>query len=217
MKTPSDYSIDMAYSYSSPDDLRRYYNDSAKGYDEFAMSVNYILPSLVVSVALEYFGNKPERAIDVGCGTGLVGVAVGRQMPELILEGIDISSEMIYEAYNKKRINNSRCYSSIIIADATKEHALLDNRYTLLLSAGTFTLGHLMPHHFDLLLNSLVPDGMAVISIKKDHYENEDFLGHFSKLKENKTISIESLITVDSYSNPEYSAESVIAVIQKRQ
>lgn len=216
MKTPADYSIDMAYSYGSPDDLRRYYNDSASGYDEFVNAVNYVLPWRVVDIALEHFGDKPERAIDVGCGTGLVGLAVSEKMPSLILEGIDISPKMIHECYDKKGPSGVRCYSSMILADATREKALIDNRYTLMLSAGTFTLGHLVPNHFDLLLNSLVVDGMAVISIKKDHYENENFLDHFSELDKNGLVSILSLITVDSYDNPEYSAESVIAVIQKR-
>lgn len=216
MKTPSDYSIELAYSYSSSSDLRRYYDDSAKEYDDFADSVRYVLPKKVVDIALEYFGDKPERALDVGCGTGLVGVEAAEKIPSLILDGLDISPKMIYEAYEKKRPNGNRCYSSLILSDGTREKAVESERYALMLSAGTFTLGHLGPEHLGILLDSLVRDGMAVISIKKDHYENEDFLGWISDADKSGKISTQALITVDSYDNPNYSAESVIAVLKKR-
>lgn len=216
MKTPNDYSIDMAYSYESSADLRRYYNDSAKEYDDFAESVNYVLPAEVVEIAVEYFGDKPERAIDIGCGTGLVGIEVAKRMPSVILEGLDLSSNMILQAYEKRRENGQRCYSSLIFADATKEHCLQGYRYALMLSAGTFTLGHLKPKHLDGLLNCLVSDGMGVISIKADHYENEGFVDYFSSTEKEGKISVLALITVDSYNNPEYEAESVVAVFKKR-
>lgn len=215
MRTPKDYSIDLAYSYSSPSDLRRYYDDSASEYDNFVSSVKYVLPSLVVDVALDFFGDKPERALDVGCGTGLVGVEAAIKMPSLILDGLDISPKMIYEAYDKKRPNGNRCYSSLILSDGTREKAVESERYALMLSAGTFTLGHLGPEHLEILLGSLVKDGIAVISIKKDHYENEDFLGWISDADKHGMISTLALITVDSYDNPDYSAESVIAVLKK--
>ena len=170
----------------------------------------------MVDIALEYFGDKPERALDVGCGTGLVGVEAAEKIPSLILDGLDISPKMIYEAYEKKRPNGNRCYSSLILSDGTREKAVESERYALMLSAGTFTLGHLGPEHLGILLDSLVRDGMAVISIKKDHYENEDFLGWISDADKSGKISTQALITVDSYDNPEYSAESVIAVLKKR-
>lgn len=216
MKTPNDYSIDMAYSYASSADLRRYYNDSAKEYDDFADSVNYVLPARVVEIAAEHFGDRPERAIDVGCGTGLVGVEVVKLMPSLILEGLDLSSSMILEAYEKKKENGQRCYSSLIYADATREKCLQPKHYALMLSAGTFTLGHLGPEHLDMLLDSLVDSGLAVISIKSDHFENEGFLDYFSSADKDGLISMKALISVDSYDNPEYSAESTVAVFEKR-
>jgi predicted TPR repeat methyltransferase len=216
MKTPKDYSIDLAYSYESPSDLKRYYDDSAEQYDEFVSAVKYVLPSRVVDIAREFFGDKPERAIDIGCGTGLIGVNVGVKMPSLILDGLDISPNMIYQAYDKKRRGGNRCYSSLILSDATREKALESERYTLMLSAGTFTLGHLKPEHLETLLGSLVKDGMAVISIKSDHYEKEDFLGWFSDAEKRGIIATRALISVDSFDNPNYSAESIVAVLEKR-
>jgi hypothetical protein len=123
---------------------------------------------------------------------------------------------MIYQAYDKKRRGGNRCYSSLILSDATREKALESERYTLMLSAGTFTLGHLKPEHLETLLGSLVKDGMAVISIKSDHYEKEDFLGWFSDAEKRGIIATRALISVDSFDNPNYSAESIVAVLEKR-
>ena len=216
MKTPSDYSIDLAYSYDNPQDLKRYYNDSAKEYDDFVDSVNYVLPARVVEAAKDYFKDQPERVIDVGCGTGLVGVEMAKQFSLPIMQGVDISPEMIYKSYDKRKEDGSRCYSTLILADVTRKASLQSNHYGLMVSAGTFTVGHLKPMHFVYLLDSLVDGGLGVVSIKEDHYEKENFLGMFVELdRDIKAIKLLELRTVDSYDNPEYSANSVIAIFQK--
>ena len=42
MKTPNDYNVDTVYSYQSPKDLQRYYNDWAQEYDNYTKDVKYI-------------------------------------------------------------------------------------------------------------------------------------------------------------------------------
>ena len=50
MKTPNDYDVDTVYSYQSPKDLQRYYNDWAQEYDNYTKDVKYILPDQVAKI-----------------------------------------------------------------------------------------------------------------------------------------------------------------------
>ena len=73
--------------------------------------------------------------------------------------GIDISSEMLHQAKLKK------CYSSLIEADVTSKIPLKDNSIGAVVSAGTFTHGHVGPDAFDELLRIVRPGGLFVLSI----------------------------------------------------
>ena len=103
MKTPDDYSINMAYSYSDSSELADYYNDSANGYDEYADSVGYVLPRLVAQKAAQFI-NGDETIIDIGCGTGILGVELNLIRDGLRIHGLDISTKMIIQAYEKRNM-----------------------------------------------------------------------------------------------------------------
>jgi ubiquinone/menaquinone biosynthesis C-methylase UbiE len=62
------------------------------------------------------------------------------------IDAIDISPEML----NIARLKN--CYSKIIEADLTKRLLINDNHYGAIVSAGTFTHGHVGPDVLDELL-----------------------------------------------------------------
>ena len=51
MKTPDDFNVKSVYSYKSSEDLKRYYNDWAMGYDKYAQDVNYILADHIAKVS----------------------------------------------------------------------------------------------------------------------------------------------------------------------
>ncbi len=58
-----------------------------------------------------------------------------------------------------------RCYSSLIEADVTKKVPIKNNSIGAVVSAGTFTHGHIGPNAFDELLRITKPGGLFVLSI----------------------------------------------------
>jgi predicted TPR repeat methyltransferase len=213
MKTPEDFSIHLAYSYDKPEDLARYYNDSAKEYDDYVRSVGYILPRLVAEKAIGLI-RESDVVIDVGCGTGLLGVELNLLNCNLQIHGFDVSPMMILCAYEKRNIDQRRCYEKLHQIDATTENPISKNKYSFMVSSGTFTTGHLDGNHLSRIVNLMKNNSFAVFSVKSDHYYESNFMDSIKGLEKNKSIELIDILEVDSYENPRYTALSQIVSIK---
>jgi predicted TPR repeat methyltransferase len=132
MKTPEDFSINLAYSYEKPEDLARYYDDSASQYDDYVNQVKYILH---LKVAAEYVMNVSSwgRILDIGCGTGLLGQAISNILPSMQIDGVDISPEMLGIAKEKQnQVLNKPSYKNLFLHDVAKDWSFTNTtRYAL--------------------------------------------------------------------------------------
>lgn len=213
MKTPDDYSISMAYSYENSQELAMYYDDSAKDYDGFADSVGYVLPRKVAEIAAIHL-NKYDTVIDIGCGTGILGIELNLLKDGLYIHGVDISSEMISIAHRKQKPTGARHYEKLYHVDISEKNALPDNKYDFMVSSGTFTTGHLDGGHLSRIIESMKNGSLAVFSVKSDHFDDSGFMDVLLGLKINKLIEIIDISEVDSYENSGYSALSKIISIK---
>ena len=168
--------LDEAYSLQTPDDSVKLYKKWAKSYDEdFAKSSNYLSPQKISNFFLKNSKNTDTPILDVGAGTGLVGKFLKINNKKEII-GIDISSDMLHQAKLKK------CYSSLIEADITRKIPLEDNSIGAVVSAGTFTHGHVGPDALDELLRIVKPGGLFVISINSKFFVKAGFKEKFIKI-----------------------------------
>ncbi len=173
---------DDAYSLESPEDSIRLYKKWAKTYDkDFALNSNYLSPKKISSFFNKHSINTDTPILDVGAGTGLVGELLYKSGNKKII-GIDISSEMLERAKFKG------CYSSLIEADLTKKIPLKNNSIGAVVSAGTFTHGHVGPDAFDELLRITKPGGLFVLSINLKIFIKGGFKEKFLRIK--KHISV---------------------------
>jgi len=169
--------LDDAYSLKTPEDSIKLYKKWAQTYDkDFALSSDYLSPKTISNFFIEYSKDADTPILDVGAGTGLVGEILNLKFKKEII-GIDISSEMLHEAKLKG------CYSSLIEADITKKIPLKENSLGGVVSAGTFTHGHVGPEAFDELLRITKPGGLFVISINSKFFIKAGFKEKFSKIK----------------------------------
>ena len=169
--------LDDAYSLKTPEDSIKLYKKWAQTYDEdFALSSGYISPQKISNFFIKHSKDADTPILDVGAGTGLVGEIISFKSKKEII-GIDISSEMLHQAKLKK------CYSSLIEADVTSKIPLKDNSLGAVVSAGTFTHGHVGPDAFDELLRIVRPGGLFVLSINSKFFIKEGFKEKFSKIK----------------------------------
>ncbi len=158
-----------AYAVQNPGDSLALYKDWADTYDEhLEQGLNYLSPRAVAAVFAEYVEDKGAHVLDVGCGTGLTGLAAGAH-GFTVLEGIDISPEMLQEA-GKKGI-----YRNLIEADLTKPLDIADGTYDAAISSGTFTHAHVGAGAFDELFRILKPGAVFACTINADVWVENGF------------------------------------------
>ncbi|PPR49433.1 MAG: Ubiquinone/menaquinone biosynthesis C-methyltransferase UbiE [Alphaproteobacteria bacterium MarineAlpha5_Bin5] len=166
-----------AYSLKTPEDSKKLYKKWAKTYDkEFAVNSNYLSPKKICIYFNKYSRKTDTPILDVGAGTGLVGEFLYKKGNKKII-GIDISSEMLNEAKLKG------CYSELIEADITKKIPLKNDSIGAIVSAGTFTHGHVGADAFDELLRITKPGGLFVLSINSKVFIKGGFKKKFLKIK----------------------------------
>ena len=175
---------DDAYSLKTPGDSKKLYKKWAETYDEdFALNSNYLSPKKISIFFNKHAKNTDAPILDVGAGTGLVGEFLYRTGNKKII-GIDISSEMLEQA----KLKGS--YSSLMEADVTKKIPLKNNSIGAVVSAGTFTHGHIGPDAFDELLRITKPGGLFVLSINSKVFIKGGFKEKFLKIKKNISIPV---------------------------
>jgi len=176
-----------AYNLSTPDDNRKYYEGFAPFYDSvFVKDLGYTYPSVVANLLVENI--KIDGPIcDIGCGTGLVASEIKKKAPNAIIDGVDISKDMIQISREK---NIYRNLLELNLEDPL-DHLL--KNYSAVVSAGTFTHGHLGSDALKRLVSHFESGTKFVIGINFDHYHSKGFEKKFKTLiKSNIIESFES-------------------------
>ena len=164
---PDTDDLHRAYALQSPDDSRKLYGDWAETYDTgFVEARGYVLHDHVARAFADAGGQGP--VLDLGAGTGLCGAAL-RQYGVDSIDGTDISPEMLQQAETKQ------AYRSLFEGDILAGLTAPDGSYHGIVSAGTFTCGHVGPDGLDEVARLLRPGGLAVIAVRDVHYVDAGF------------------------------------------
>lgn len=214
MKTPDDFSVDNVYSYQSSEDLKKYYNDWAHQYDDYAEQVQYVLAQYVALHAARVIENEEFSILDIGCGTGIVGEHLASRRPKLLIDGVDISKKMINLAKMKVNHDGSLCYRRFYCQDLTNKNSIIKEKYDFLVSAGTFTLGHLGSNDLIYVLKYLKSGGSVIISVKNDHFDNDNFIVALTDALDNGLISNFKMHETNAY-NSNFNALNKIITFTK--
>ena len=166
--------LDAAYGLKTPEDSKRLYAAWAKTYDAgFAARMDYCLPERVVQAFAECRPRGP--VLDIGAGTGLVGahlVAAGLGP----VDGVDISQEMLDVAAERG------VYRRLFIGDITARLDVAEGTYRSVVSAGTFTTGHVGPEALEEVLRVAARGAQIAISVSKAHFAAAGFAAKFDAL-----------------------------------
>ena len=184
-----------AYAVKTPEDSIKYYKDFSKVYDDtYVEGMSYVYHKYVAKELLIYFkGNGP--ICDVGCGTGLIGEELLKLNSKLIIDGVDISPEMI-DVANKKSI-----YRNLYPFDLTKPIEDIPNNYRAVVSSGTFTHGHLGPEALINLLSLCRDEAIYAIGINGLHYIEKGFESTLENLEKSSRIELINVVQHDIYSD----------------
>jgi predicted TPR repeat methyltransferase len=207
-----------AYAVKTPEDNRRLYAAWAENYNETFIAANsYVYPRRVAELFAEYVpASGYTDVIDIGCGTGAVGSYLASLGPELVIDGFDISPEMLAQAAQTRRIDNSLVYRNLQEVDLTS--ALPNQTYNAMTSAGTFTHGHLGPETLVRLINLVNVGGWFVIGINAEHFKARGFAETFQSAVLSGIITQPVIRVVDVYEtgSPHHGDKANICIFQRQ-
>lgn len=212
----TDPDLDSAYALSSPDDVRALYRTWATTYDsDFIERMGYVYPHKVAEAfARQGHGGDTGAMLDIGCGSGAVAEAMrgrmGAQTPTM--DGLDLSPEMLAVAGEKG------LYRHVIEGDLLGKLPIADARYDALVSAGTFTHGHVGPAALPELLRIARSGALFCLGINGAWFEAHGFGAAFDALASEGAIT--GLAYADSpiYADAEHDHagdRALIAVFRK--
>lgn len=163
-----------AYAIRTVEDNIEYYRDFAGIYDsDFAERLGYIYPMMLAKVYAQHQRLTDNPVADIGCGTGLVADSLSNCQRDHYrkprIDGIDISREMLDAARQKN------LYRDLYQADLTQDLNHLPGDYGAIVSAGTFTFGHLGPEILPALLSLGRADTLFCIGVNSVHFEDQGF------------------------------------------
>lgn len=212
-------SLADAYAVVTPQDNKLLYAKWADSYDTaFVEGNRYRYPRAVA----EHFAKVVPESIgqsfvDVGCGTGFVGVHIAFLRPPCRIDGFDISPEMLAQARNKLRVDSTPVYANLIEADLTQPLSIPSNGYDAMLSAGTFTHGHLGPEVFQVLLPLVRVGGWFVIGANAEHFAARGFADMFAETVRAGLITQPDLHKIQVYEegSPHFGDQAVIATFTR--
>jgi len=203
--------LENAYKLSTPDDNVEYYNAFAASYDtDFADTLGWHYPAAIAAVYRDAATANDTPIADIGCGTGLVASALN--FPREQVDGVDISAEMLRVSEEKQ------LYRSLYKVDLTKSLDEITNDYGAVLSAGTFTSGHLGPEPLESLLDISRANALFVIGVKKAFFQEAGFEPILRDMETGGLIKDLQVAEVPMYAKAghDHSADTAFALIYRK-
>lgn len=210
-------SLRDAYAVETPDDSVQLYKEWADSYDkDFIAATGYVAFHQAANCFLQQADRQTGPVLDVGCGTGAVG-SVLRDGGVEFLDGIDISQEMLDEAGKKRTADGAAVYSKLILADLTATIGIDNDIYAGIVSAGTFTHGHLGPECLDELWRVAAPGAVCSIGVNAAHFDSQGFADKFADDVRREIVTEPEINVIDTFSRKmenvdEFSVQTMIVV-----
>ena len=157
------------------------YNKWYKTYDSYVQEQKYTGPRELVkklSTMIMNFNSREIEVLDFGCGTGLVGEEIHKQALKVLVDGIDLSPNMLEKARTRNCYRNlwELNLMDIIIKKQIDSKISKDNikLYPVIVSCGVFLEGHAPLEIIDKLVDHLEREGFLLFTIRDSYLEKEE-------------------------------------------
>ncbi|WP_305987610.1 class I SAM-dependent methyltransferase [Roseibium sp. MMSF_3544] len=169
------------------DAIREFYTDWAKTYDtDLLMAIGYAGHEAAAEALCERISDTA-LVLDVGCGTGLVGLEIMKRKFDVEIDGIDLTPEMLKHARKKG------AYRTLNVADLfTVLDEIEDDKYDGVVCVGIFSHGHVGPGGLNELIRIAKPGAPIVFAVLEASFEADGFNEKIETLEtEGKTKTLD--------------------------
>ncbi|MEM8798353.1 MAG: class I SAM-dependent methyltransferase [Pseudomonadota bacterium] len=161
--------LEKAYQATDPDETKPLYDTWADTYDEELADAGYAQPERCAK-ALKTLMPRDGRILDIGCGTGLSGLAL-KQAGYSQIDGCDFSPGMLEKAADLN------VYGRLFEADLNKPPLdVEDATYDAITAVGVFSMLHIDVSALDEFLRAVKPKAPIVIGLNDKYYQ----MGHLT-------------------------------------
>jgi len=167
-----------ARSLSSSGEAIGFYRDWAADYDRDVYErLGFTGTDRVAALLAEHMPERDRPVVDLGCGTGRLGAALGAQGFRTV-DGLDLSPEMLAVA------EAGRIYHETIAADLLAPLPVPADQYAAAASAGTFTTGHVDASALPEMLRILAPGGTLAFVVAEAFWETGGFGAELGRMQD---------------------------------
>ena len=167
--------LSSAYALTNPEQAREFYQDWAEGYDDEIAENGYATPQRCAEALARFAENPWAPIMDLGCGTGISGLALRAAGFECI-DGFDFSQAMLDKAAQKG------VYRNLAIADLSQPLTIPEGVYQNAAAIGCITPEYMPATVLDEILSKLPQGGCLAFSVNDHSAQDGTILGRIMAL-----------------------------------
>ena len=181
---PDENFFEIAYTLKNTSETRAMYDRWAEVYDRDLSNGEYQQPARCAATLASRLEENDAKILDVGCGTGLSGLAL-KNSGYTTIDGCDLSQGMLDKA------GELGIYRRLFACDLNQPPLdVKDGTYDALTAVGVFSFGHIMPDAVDELLRVTRPGGFIIIGLNDHYYEEGSLTQKLEALQSNGLLEI---------------------------
>ncbi len=146
----------------------RYYDNWSKKYDSTLNTWNYTVPKKSINLLKKKLIRKPNKILDLACGTGLFGEQLIKNFKNIQITGSDISEKSLIIAKEKK------IYKKLYKIDFEKKKNFT-TKFELVSMIGAMTYCKNFKKLFSNIDYYLLKNGIFIFSHRIDLWEKQNF------------------------------------------
>jgi len=168
-------------------DPENHYDSWAENYDrELLDQYGYCAHKIAVDAFSKIHSDRNAPVIDVGCGTGLVGVELA-QIGYQVIDGVDVSRGMLDKSHSLG------IYRKLFHGRIGSDELPILVGYSGVLCVGSFGLGHMGQEDIERLIEMAMPKAPIVIFMNAEPFGLEGYTSTLNRLRDARLWMIEKL------------------------
>ena len=166
---PEEKFLNQTYRLETQEETLAHYEAWAETYDEEITENDYAQPKRCATALAQYSTSKEVDVLDIGCGSGLSGLALSDSGFKNI-DGCDFSPAMLEKA------KNTNVYRQLFLADINEELDIEAETYDAVSAVGVLAFAHIRTEALRQMLRVIKSKGLLVIGLN-EHYWDGDSVG----------------------------------------
>ena len=156
--------LNQTYRLETQEETLAHYEAWADTYDEEITENNYAQPSRCASALAQFSTIDEINVLDIGCGSGLSGLALN-DFGFKNIDGCNFSPSMLEKA------KSTNVYQKLFLADINEELDIEEETYDAVCAVGVLAFAHVRTEALRQMLRVVKSKGLLVIGLNEHYWE----------------------------------------------